>query len=700
MLAKLALGNVRKSIRDFGIYFLTIALGVAVFYAFNSITDQQAVTAIGSSSSLRELLVDILNDVSIFIAFILAFLVIYANRFLIRRRKHEFGIYLTLGMRKRDVLTIVSIETILVSAASLIFGLILGWVFSQVLMHVTASMFQGTLNGFVYGYSMVGLTRSIIVFLAIFLVASFANARAVTKDKLIDLLHAGQKNETLKLRNLALSFVLFIVSCGIIAYSYYLLHSNGLTNPSPQLLEATILVCVGTALLFYSLSGFLLKLVQMIKPLYLRGLNMFTLRQLAAKVNTTFASMTVICLALFLAITSVCSGIGCTNALSSSIAKTTAYDATTSATWSSYKTMMGVEANPDCYEQCTLDQDNHMLPALSNLASQRNAADPARLVDRSAQVDFWIDPQDMITFSDLESCTNTSLSDYTNTSANPEYGMYPCTIIKLSQVNDALSIAGKDTITLADNECALYSTSNETQAFFQHVADLHPTLSVSGQQLHVASFTDTCLATEPVPRDMGSIIVPDNMVSQDAVLCYSDLDVMCNGDQNRDAFEAEVNELLSPTDPDLADQQTSAYTCTPLSVMNQSSGLSGIVAFLAVYIGFVLTIVCAAILAIQQLSEASDNARRYTLLRKLGTPERMISTSLFTQILIYFLFPLALAICHSICAVNETASVIQLFGQLDIGATALTTASAFIATYGVYFVVTYVSARRLAHEKM
>ena len=110
MFCKLAWGNVRRSARDFALYFVTIVFGVSVFYAFNSITDQRAVLALeGQSGGLLDLLGTLIGGVSAFVAVILAFLVVYADRFLIRRRKKEFAIYLTLGMQRGQLARVVAL---------------------------------------------------------------------------------------------------------------------------------------------------------------------------------------------------------------------------------------------------------------------------------------------------------------------------------------------------------------------------------------------------------------------------------------------------------------------------------------------------------------------------------------------------------------------------------------------------------------
>ncbi|WP_165045077.1 FtsX-like permease family protein [Adlercreutzia sp. ZJ138] len=707
MYAKLAFGNVRRSLRDFGVYFLTIVLGVAVFYAFNSITGQEAINAF-NGSKMRDLLGYIMSGVSVFVAVILAFLIIYADRFLIRRRKREFGIYLTLGMRTYDVLKITACETLLVGATSLACGLALGWAFSQVLMHVTAALFSGTVPGFVTGLSRESLLMTLAVFASIFAIATVANARTIASAHLIDLLHASRMNETIKLRSVSLSLLLFVVACGIIGISYKLLIDNGLLEPSPEFACATALVCVGTGLFFYSLSGFLLRLAQSARGAYFRGLNMFTLRQLNSKVNTTFMSMTVVCMTLFLAITSVCGGIGITNAISSSMERTTSYDATVRTMYglftSSTGWVPGELGGCDVYAEAVgYDMTQGLRESLDTIEARGQGGDAEGLVGaaafdavvrESAQLDLWVDTGgDGLTFSDIDAIGQHTMADYAGTSISDDYGTYPVNIAKLSEVNRALEMAGKQQISLSSDECYVISDFDTTIDYFRERADAHATITIGERPLVMQGFSDVCLETIPFPSNTGLIVVPDDAIPATAVRMYSILNANCGSTESELVFANLIEQVEECENPNtwpvtmVSDRE---------SVFEQSIGFSGIVAFLAVYIGFILTIACAAILAIQQLSEASDNATRYGLLRKLGASERMLSVSLLVQVGIYFLFPLIVALCHTACALSVVTDVVAVFGHMDIGKIALMTTAAFLGTYGVYFLITYFGAKALA----
>lgn len=701
MLARLALGNIRKSLRDFGIYFLTVVLGVAVFYAFNSVSQQPSVLAMSDTQEgIFELLGTVIGGVSVFIAFVLVFLVVYANRFLMRRRKREFGIYLMLGMFTGDVVKIVAIESLLVGAVSLAVGLALGIALSQGLLYATSLMFSADIassGGFAFLFSADALAYTLAVFAAIFLVAAVVNAREVSKSRLIGLMRAGSVNQDVKLKSLPASLAVFVVAVALIAASYRLLLDNGLLDLSPQFAAATLLVCVGTVLFFWSLSGFLLRVVQMAKPLYYRGLNMFALRQINAKVNTTFATLSVVCLTLFLALTSVCGGIGIRNAVEGNLAQSTAYSASVRTTFflmtSDGLTAADLGPYGDFADALGFDMREGLQLSMQSVGCD----DAAALVDDAAQVDFLIDDAaDPLTFGRIEEASGVRLSEVSgNASINVNYAATPVPLLRASQVNDALALAGKDPVELGEGECAVLVDSDLTRGFFEKVAESGVTLQIGSRSLSVARCIGQCIETTSFPSNTGAIVVPDDAVPAGASIMASVLDVQCSSDEAERAFVEACEAVEASEDP-----QTWPITMTQgrLDVVEQSVSLSTIIAYLAIYLGFVLTVACAAILAIQQLSEASDNARRYGLLRKLGAPAGMVDRALLVQVGVYFVFPLLLAVAHSICAMQVVTDVVSVFGALDIGLMVAMCAGAFVAVYGVYFLVTFLAARRLVRE--
>jgi putative ABC transport system permease protein len=697
MLAKLAAANVRKSARDFAVYFFTLVLGIAVFYAFNSIADSQAVARIGEDGrKMMELLAFVINAVSVFIVVILAFLVVYANRFLIRRRNKEFALYLTLGMQKGDLLKVSALETLFVGIASLAVGLAIGLALSQVLCNVAASMFDSEVEGVAFSVSVDAIVLTVVAFAAIFLVTVVFNTGHLFKSKLIDLLNAERRNESFKLRSLPLSFVLFIVACVLIGVSYKLLMDNGLLEPSPEFMAATMLVCVGTVLFFYSVSGFLLRVTQMIKPLYLRGLNMFFLRQLSARANSAFVSMSVIALTLFLAMTSVCGGIGIVNAMNASAANGTKYDASVVSTYAMWNYDTG-ELEPMELGEFGAFAESHGYNMVEGLAASTAAVDAPSwddMVKGAAQVDFRLSG---VSLGDLNDATGKSIYDFVGSgmlSDGMDEQQLDC--VSVSQFNTVRELANLEPIDLGESEFAIWNDAALTSDYAEAIAAAAPSLNINGHDLTaLRDVQDVTLETTGVTQRICVLVVPDECIDESVMPWTSLLDVQCN-DGQEEAFQSFLHAVQESSNPDT---YPVSLIQTVSEVEAQSSGFTAVVSYLAIYIGFVLVIACAAILAIQQLTDAADNVRRYELIAKLGAPQRMIDGALFKLIGIYFLFPLLVGIAHTLCAMQVVIDVVQVFGYLDIGSMSVVTMVAFLVVYGAYFLVTYVTARNMVKFK-
>ena len=165
MLFKLSLKNIQKSIKDYAIYFFTLILGVAVFYVFNAIESQTVLLNVTSNTkNIIKLMTNILSGVSVFVSFVLGFLIIYASRFLVKRRNKEFGVYLTLGMGKRKVSMILFFETILIGIISLAVGLLLGTVLSQFMSLLVANMFEADMTNYAFTFSKSAMFKTFFYF--------------------------------------------------------------------------------------------------------------------------------------------------------------------------------------------------------------------------------------------------------------------------------------------------------------------------------------------------------------------------------------------------------------------------------------------------------------------------------------------------------------------------------------------------------
>lgn len=692
MTLKLAWANVQRSYKDFAIYFFTLMIGVAVFYAFNSVGEQKAVLALDESSgNMIELLGMLIDYVSVLIVIILAFLVVYASRFLIKRRNKEFGLYLLLGMPRTKLLGLTAAETLMVGLLSLAVGLIIGFAISQLLVWVTAMMFVADMSqGFTFFFSVDIALRTVAVFLAIFVLSLLLNIGYLMRAKLIDLINADKKNEVLTLRSIPVAFVLFIISVVIIGASYKILTDNGLaaTNGSFQL--ATALVCVGTLLFFYSLSGFLLRVVQSIKGVYFRGLNMFVLRQVASRINSSFVSMGIICMTLFFAITSVCGGIGICNALQGSYAGQTSYDATVRTYYS-----VGLDDSEESYFAKALDTyGTDMNAGLKGSARTVGAVQWDSMVRETGQVDYYLSD---VTYGDMDELLGKPLSSY-NTAVNIGYEEQPMSLVKLSQFNHALVMAGKEPVSLDAGEVLIQCDFNALSGYFNDIVAKGGSIELFGKEFKLVDRVDTtCVETTSTALNTGSFVINDDEFPEETndLLSASLLNVNFVDGGALKPFNETLDKISQSADP--STWPVAMYQ-TRQGVYDQGVGMTTIVSYLAIYIGFVLVVVCAAILAIQQLTAAADNRRRYQLLHKLGASSRMINGALFKQIAIAFIFPMVLAVAHSVCALMVVIDLVNVFGHVEIGEVATIAAGSFLVVYLAYFILTYFQARSVIHS--
>ena len=681
MYARIALGNVRRSIRDFGIYFLTLVLGVAVYYAFNSVTQQSAVLRLsGNMRTLVQELGTIIRGVSIFVAVLLAFLVLFGNRFLIRRRKREFAIYLTLGMDRRHVSGIVAMESLAVGAGALVVGLAVGVLLSQALLYATARLFNTHVTGFGLMFSGQACAYTVMSFAIIFLVVGALNVLEVSRFRLIDLMNADRKGEKSLVRNLPLSVALFVVSLALIGVAYHELRVNGMYAIDWRFNLATALVSVGTFLLFFSVSGFLLRLGQSARGFYLRGLNMFALRQLSSRVNSAWVSISIVCAALFLAITSTCGGFAIVSSINQSVSAITHYDVSV-AMYSTAQTSYASDAD---------DVSGSGKEALL----KASVPDWNSLVADSARIDLYQDPSMRLNLKALRGDTGVALPDsfakYTN-----GLDKVPIYVVSLSQYNATLALRGDKPATLKANEALVTTDMNNMVSFWQRVALKREGFDFLGTAMRLRARSTTMEYQNSVNTSVGTIVVPDAALeSKRAQL--EPLSSLLNVKAADSRAEARLyKEVVKAHQPGLLFAAGSKSTAKEEVV-----GLTAIVGYLALYIGFVLFVSCAAILAIQQLSDVAESAPRYRVLFDLGAERSMVNHAILAQIATYFLFPLVVALAHSYVALGVLGGVIKSLGVLDFLRPLGVTMAIVLVLYGGYFLLTYGMARGVIGEKV
>ena len=719
MLCKLAWGNVRRAGRDYLVYLLTLTLGVTVFYAFNTISMQVDIAGI-DEKGLAQVMGSMLGDLTYFLAGVMAFLMVYANNFIMKRRKKEFGLYQVLGMGRGRVATIMALETVIVSVVAFVAGIVLGVGLSQLMTFFTASLFKTQIANFHFFFSVHAFNLTLACTLVMFVLTLLLNLRAVRRTKLIELMGAERRNESIKTRNPWIAIAIFAVGVVLVGVAYYRLLRDGfpLTATDSKLQEAmnqfgitTAMVTVGTFALFWGLSGMLIKLLQSLRGVYWRGLNMFTVRQLAAKVNTVCFSMGVIAMLLFLAITSVTCGMSIANVMNENLERYNPVDVSqtyvyyTPDTLDYYKGYKGY-VNPSEADRMVLaDTTVDLYPAWHGKGKSAGNNDEtgkkvniADVAGEHVQIDSYLSypfggSNPSVTPSEMCKTMGEKLPKAFGGSNADTMGLF---VTPASQYNKLRQMMGEEPVSIGRDQYLLtFDMGGElVKLYTKYMADGHA-LTLGGHTLKPAtdkSDEDTAaIANSAMGSNPGTVVVADELLSQLNLQPYSS-SLLVNYKQGMDTTEADESIKYTLLDNLLVDGKEPGVWGTFIirsEMYTQAAQMNGLISYLAIYIGFVLVVACAAILSIQQLSNVADGSRSYRVLAQIGCDDRQIRHSVMAQQAVFFLFPLAVGLAHSFVALKVIIELVSIFGNMSIGGTVGLTCAIFLAAYGGYFLVTY-----------
>lgn len=716
MLCKLAWGNVRRAGRDYLVYLLTLTLGVTVFYAFNTVSMQVDIAGI-KEQGLSELMGSMLGYLTYFLAGVMAFLMVYANNFIMKRRKKEFGLYQVLGMGRGRVATIMALETVIVSVVAFVAGIVLGVGLSQLMTFFTASLFKTQIADFHFFFSVHAFNLTLACMLVMFVLTLLLNLRAVRRTKLIELMGAERRNESIKTRNPWIAIAIFAVGVVLVGVAYYRLLRDGfpLTATDSKLQEAmsqfgitTAMVTVGTFALFWGLSGMLIKLLQSLRSVYWRGLNMFTVRQLSAKVNTVCFSMGVIAMILFLAITSVTCGMSIANVMNENLERYNPVDVSqtyiyyTPDTLDYYKEYVNPsEADRMALADATVDLyaawHGERKPADNNDETGKKVS-IADVAGEHVQIDSYLsyplggsDPS--VTPSEMCKTMGEKLPKALGGSNADTMGLF---VTPASQYNKLRQMMGEEPVSIGRDQYLLTCDMGGElgDLYTKYMAGGH-TLTLGGHELKPAtdkSDKDTAaIANSAMGSNPGTVVVADELLSQLNLQPYSS-SLLVNYKQGMDTTEADESikyTLLDNLIVDGKEPGSWGVFITRSEMYTQAAQMNGMISYLAIYIGFVLVVACAAILSIQQLSNVADGGRSYRVLAQIGCDDRQIRHSVMAQQAVFFLFPLAVGLAHSFVALKVIIELVSTFGDMSIGGTVGLTCAIFLAAYGGYFLVTY-----------
>lgn len=682
MLFKISLKNIRKSLKDYTVYFFTLILGVAIFYVFNAIDSQSVMLDVRANvMDIIKLMNNMLSGVSVFVSCILGFLIIYASRFLIKRRNKEFGIYLTLGMSKRKISAILFFETLLIGIVSLVAGLVIGTILSQFMSVIVANMFDADMTKFKFIFSMKACVKTLIYFAIMYVLVMIFNTFSISRCKLIDLLNAGKKTEKVTMKNPVVCTIVFVIGVGILSYAYWMV-TRGVKsiNIINKIGVPIALGCVATFLIFWSVSGFMIRIFTSIKSVYYKGVNSFVLRQFCSKINTTVFSTTVICIMLFITISVLSAALSMKDSLSKDLDSMCPVDVQLAKY--SYDAMSEAYAT----SQDMNEKDREMLEdsKLSIIETLNNSGfDAQKYFKDVAEYNIY---NTGLTVKDTLGDINTD-----------DYQFMADTIMPVMTIGDYNSVArlyGNSTYELNDDEYIIVADYKNMVMIRNQALKKGITLSVNGKEYkpRYNECKDGFVQIGVQNMNDGILVVPDNAVKPQQVRNMGlSADYRADTKEERYSIETQLDNLMK----NISFKKSFISWNSRIELAESSVGLGALVTFIALYLGIIFLISSAAILALRELSDSADNEERYGMLRKLGVDERMIDMALFKQIGIFFAFPLILALIHSVFGIKFINIILATMGMSSMAASIGLTLAFVAVIYGGYFLITYLCSRSI-----
>ena len=665
MLFRLSVKNFKKSIRDYSIYFFTMILGIAVFYIFNAIETQTAMMEVTKTkAAIVDMMNGVMDGVSIFVSFILGYLIVYASRFMLKKRKMEFGVYMTLGMSRVKIAGILWMETIWMGVISLAAGLVIGMGLSQFMSLVVSYLFQADVSRFVFVISGKAVVKSVVYFLIIYVVVMIFNTIAIGRTRLIDFMTAGKKKEKNLLKNPVASAVIFLLACGILGYAYYNVTAGSKNLVSEyQVLAQVILGIVGTILVFWSLAGFFMWILGKMPKIYYKKINSFVFGEISNKLNSTVISCSVICLLMFM---TIC-------ILFSAFAR---------------KDFKEAEAKK------LAPVDISMVKALGDGKTIEEVMKEKKI----SQKDFQ-DVLTLTTYQTQEVTQGDIVGDAVESwKLGEEYLNQKLEIISASAYNQAAKKYHLPAYELEENQYLMVADMEGAVGIFNKGLKENPELTIKGKTYYPKETTcqDGFLMMNYSPQNQGFLVVPDSVkfTEEEQGKNYFIADYT----KDTKAFREDVDEKFYERMNGKSENGFPVYFTTQSSVHDDTIGSSAMYIFLGLYLGICFLISGAAVLSLKILSDAADSKEKYQILQKLGCSQREICRGLRKQNGTVFLLPVMLAVIHSIFGIQVCMNLLSIYDTKGVGPALLLTVVLIGIIYGGYYLVSQLGCEKIVKE--
>lgn len=669
---KLVLKNFVRNVKDYLIYFMTLVIAISLFYAFNAVVQSDALSSLSSDIiSFMHSMGETFALLSRFISVLIGFMVLYVNRFLLRRRQKELGIYMLLGMKKQKISMIFVAETFLIGLLSLAAGLAVGMFLAQLLAIASLRVFGGQINDFSLSFSVQALGNTVLCFGIIYLFTMIFNVFTVSKVTLLELFTAERKNEELK-SDKGILYTLSFVLGGICALAgAAAFRTQDIMPGKNRMLWGCILITAATLLIFYSAAAVFMRVARRNRKFYFRGINCFLVRQIGSRIRENFVSMSAVCLLLVVTIVLLTTG--------TSIAITMA---NLSKDFTPYDFTLEYEAGGGAFEK---EPD-----VIRAAAEYEYPVDLEALIDTGFQIQMKSAPN--LTYRDLFTGQDVTLWDIDN-------ALLECTVqlLSISDYNKCLHAQGYPEMQIADDEFIVNCNYKGTYQYIKYFVDHTERVFIDGIPLVLKDKEIKKYVYEMTSvsnNDRGTLIVPD-AVAENIQADYYVLMGFWKEGTDTDAANAALNTLVEH------DLDHSPFGWTSKARIYSIYYLSlGLPVFILTYLGIIFLLICVALISVQQLTQMQDSSRRFRVLKNQGVPGGLMRSAVRKQVGIYFGMPLVLAGIYTAVALPAVMDKVSTFYNMEVRTSMIVTLFVLLLIYGGYYVATSASCgRMLFHGK-
>ena len=647
---KLALRNLKRSLKEYSIYVFTVTITMTLLYAF---------FAIAFSGEMQDLVTtydnvkSIMIMVSILVTLIIAWLIYYISNFILQKRSREFGMYLLLGMKRTQVSRMFLFEQLALGAVGFFIGCVLG-IFVYEILHAILLNIFGFAYAFQLSFSWSACGAAFLCFLSIYLLEMIREGIALKKQSIHTMLYNASRNEkTAKGSRLSgfyfLAAVLLAVAGLYVTQQYLRSMVNGQSSDSMLLMLGVFAIIVSVYLFFYGISAVLGIFLNRHRKIKYKGNCMYLYGQIAGRLRSNRTVLATLSLLTLLTLLFLCIALKFNEVKELSNARFVPFDIMAS---SSEKL---------------------------NMKSIESYLQEHKISYQSADIHYYQKEERDDFYSVVK-----GKSYYTEDEKHSVY-------MKQSDFNKLRSLKGKPSVTLKADEYLIVCATDIKDSLQEYGAQ--HTLHLQGKRLQLRGVDDTEYGQT---RNSGYyLIVADEHVKH-AKPYFREWVANTDPETEVSWYQDTVNQFFDDNKEQVGDSFYSYASYRVKAKWFEENAVGFVsICFSLFYLSFIFICISATILAVQQLSDAHRQRYSYAMLHKMGVNQRQLHALLAKQIAVYFIIPLVLPIVYLLPIISMLDELFEMTYAsanmfIYLGGSMLF----FLAVYGCYYVMAYLGCKR------